>query len=138
MEESETVPNSIVRLGTPRKPDEGLRLGTVRRPPRGVPKADFAKRDFYDVWLPTLAPSEPLLKAAMATHSMEHPERAWKAFERKYRAEMKRPDALHLLDTLAALSHQTNFSLGCYCAEENLCHRSILRKLLAERGAEIV
>lgn len=130
---------TVVRLGTPRKPHEGLRLGTVRRPPRGVPKADFARRDFYDVWLPTLAPSEPLVREAMATHDPrgEHPERAWKAFERKYRAEMKLPEAAHLLDLLAALSHQTNFSLGCYCAEESLCHRSILRKLLAERGAKI-
>ncbi|MFP5228644.1 MAG: DUF488 domain-containing protein [Acidobacteriota bacterium] len=129
----------IVRLGTPRIPDEGLRLGTVRRPPRGVPKAEFARRDFYDVWLPTLAPSEPLVKEAMATHDAHaaHPERAWKSFERKFRAEMKRGDAAHLLDTLAALSHQTNFSLGCYCEDENLCHRSILRKLLAERGAKI-
>ncbi len=130
---------TVLRLGTPRKPHEGLRLGTVRRPPRGVPKADFARRDFYDVWLPTLAPSEPLVREAMATHDpqSEHPERAWKSFERKYRAEMKRTDAAHLLDLLAALSHQTNFSLGCYCADENLCHRSILRKLLAERGAKI-
>jgi uncharacterized protein YeaO (DUF488 family) len=133
------MPITIVRLGTPRHPKEGLRLGTVRRPPRGVPKADFAKRDFYDVWLPTLSPSEPLLKTALSTHDAhtEHPERAWKAFERKFRAEMKRPEAAHLLDTLAALSHQTNFSLGCYCADENLCHRSILRKLLAERGAKM-
>ena len=133
------MPITIVRLGTPRQRDEGLRLGTVRRPPRGVPKADFAKRDFYDVWLPTLSPSEPLLKAALSTHDphAEHPERAWKAFERKFRAEMKRPEAAHLLDTLAALSHQTGFSLGCYCADENLCHRSILRTLLAERGAKM-
>lgn len=130
---------TIVRLGTPRRPDEGLRLGTVRRPPRGVPKADFARRDFYDVWLPTLAPSEPLLKEALATHDShaEHPARAWKAFERRYRAEMKHPDAAHLLDLLAALSHQTNFSVGCYCADEKLCHRSILGKLLAERGAKM-
>jgi uncharacterized protein YeaO (DUF488 family) len=133
------MPITIVRLGTPRQRDEGLRLGTVRRPPRGVPKADFAKRDFYDVWLPTLSPSEPLLKDALSTHDphAERPDRAWKAFERKFRAEMKRPEAAHLLDTLAALSHQANFSLGCYCADENLCHRSILRKLLAERGAKM-
>jgi len=133
------MPISIVRLGTPRKANEGLRLGTVRRPPRGVPKADFAKRDFYDVWLPTLAPSEPLLKEAMSTHdpNAQHVERTWRDFERKYRAEMRRPDPAHLLDTLAALSHQTNFSMGCYCADEKLCHRSILRRLLAERGADI-
>jgi uncharacterized protein YeaO (DUF488 family) len=130
---------AIVRLGTPRKRAEGLRLGTVRRPPRGVPKADFAKRDFYDVWLPTLSPSEPLLKQAMSTHDSHavHPERTWRDFERQFRAEMKRPDAAHLLDTLAALSHQTSFSLGCYCADESLCHRSILRRLLAERGASL-
>jgi uncharacterized protein YeaO (DUF488 family) len=133
------MPISIVRLGAPRKPGEGLRLGTVRRPPRGVPRADFAKRGFYDVWLPTLSPSEPLLKEALTTHSPDspHPERAWKSFERRFRAEMKRPDAAHLLDTLAALSRQTSFSLGCYCADENLCHRSILRELLAERGADL-
>ncbi|MFZ0273007.1 MAG: DUF488 family protein [Acidobacteriaceae bacterium] len=130
---------AIVRLGTPRKPNEGLRLGTVRRPPRGVPKADFAKRNFYDVWLPNLSPSEPLVKEALATHR-EDPESAtrdWKAFERKFRTEMKHPDSAHLLELLAALSHQTNFSMGCYCEDENLCHRSILRKLLAERGAQV-
>ena len=134
------MPVAIVRLGTPRKPKEGLRIGTVHRPPRGVPKADFAKRDFYDVWLPTLAPSEPLVKEALSTHhdpDVKHRERTWRDFERKYRAEMKRPDPAHLLDTLAALSHQTNFSVGCYCEDENLCHRSILRKLLAERGAKV-
>ena len=124
---------TILRLGTPRKPKEGLRLGTVRRPPRGVPKADFAKRDFYDVWLPTLSPSAELV--GFAQHS-EGDERFWKVFERRFCAEMKRPEASHLLDLLTALSHQTNFSLGCYCAEEGRCHRSILRKLLDERGAE--
>jgi uncharacterized protein YeaO (DUF488 family) len=131
---------TIVRLGSPRKPDEGLRLGTVRRPPRGVPKSDFAKRDFYDVWLPNLAPSEPLLKQALQAHQQdaEQQARAWKAFERKFRAEMKQPDASRLLDMLAALSHQTNFSLGCYCADESLCHRSVLRRSLMERGAEVL
>jgi uncharacterized protein YeaO (DUF488 family) len=130
---------AIVRLGSPRQPHEGLRLGTVRRPPRGVPKADFARRDFYDVWVPTLAPTEALLKEALAAHHMVSADqtRAWKSFERKYRAEMKQPDPAHLLDLLAALSHQTSFSLGCYCADESLCHRSILRKLLTERGAEL-
>jgi len=130
---------TVLRLGSPRQPSEGLRLGTVRRPPRGVPKADFAKRDFYDVWLPTLAPSEPLVKQAMASHGLspESQARAWKSFERKFRAEMKQPDAARLLDLLAALSHQTNFSVGCYCADESSCHRSILRKLLAERGAAL-
>jgi uncharacterized protein YeaO (DUF488 family) len=123
----------IVRLGTARAAGEGLRIGTVRRPPRGVPKKEFAKRDFYDVWLPNLAPSEALLKAGQAAID----DREWKTFERRYRAEMKQPDAVHLLDTLAALSRQTNFAVGCYCANEQRCHRSILRALLAERGADI-
>jgi uncharacterized protein YeaO (DUF488 family) len=105
----------------------------VRRPPRGVPKAQFAKRDFYDVWLPLLSPSAPLVSLALKAPD----ERAWKTFERKFRAEMRKPDASHMLDALAALSHQTNFSLGCYCENEARCHRSILKKLLAERGAEI-
>lgn len=126
------LPISIVRLGTTRKPDEGLRLGTVRRPPRGVPKADFAKLDFYDVWLPNLSPSAELV--AFAQHSED--DASWKTFERKFRAEMNQPDASRLLDVLAALSHQTNFAIGCYCENEERCHRSILRKLLAERDAE--
>lgn len=123
----------VVRLGSPRGKGEGLRLGTVRRPPRGVPKAEFASRDFYDVWLPDLAPGEELVKAAQAAAD----ERAWKAFERKYRAEMGAPHAARLLDLLAALSHRTSFAVGCYCADEARCHRSILRALLAERGAEV-
>ena len=122
----------VVRLGTPRAVDEGLRIGTVRRPPRGVPKAQFAKRDFYDVWLPDLSPSPELVAFALGVRD----ERSWKAFERKYRAEMKRPEASRILDLLAALSHQTNFSVGCYCENEERCHRSILKKLLAEHGAE--
>ena len=124
---------SIVRLGTPRSRGEGLRIGTVRRPPRGVPKAEFAKRDYYDVWLPILSPSPDLV--ALALHAPD--ERAWKTFERKYRAEMKQHDAARLLDLLAALSHQTNFSVGCYCENEQRCHRSILKQLLKEHGAEI-
>jgi uncharacterized protein YeaO (DUF488 family) len=124
---------TVLRLGSPRKPKEGLRLGTVRRPPRGVPKTEFARRDFYDVWLPNLSPSPELV--AFALHSQD--ERSWKAFERRFRAEMKKPDAARLLDLLAALSRQTNFSLGCYCENENRCHRSVLKKLLAERGAEV-
>jgi uncharacterized protein YeaO (DUF488 family) len=124
---------SIVRLGSPRHAKEGLRLGTVRRPPRGVAKADFAKLDYYDVWLPTLAPSQPLVTLALRSKD----EKSWKSFERKYRAEMKKPEPSHLLDVLAALSHQTNVSVGCYCEDESRCHRSILRKLLAEHGAEI-
>lgn len=124
----------IVRLGSPRQPGEGLRLGTVRRPPRGVPKDEFASRDFYDVWLPTLAPSEALLKEAQAAVATAD-EKSWKSFVRRYRAEMKSPDARALLETLAALSHQTDFAVGCYCADEARCHRSVLRELLAERGA---
>ena len=124
---------AVVRLGSPRARDEGLRLGTVRRPPRGVPKADFAKRDYYDVWLPNLSPTADLVALALAAKD----ERSWKAFERKFRAEMKEAEAAHLLDLLAALSHQTNFAIGCYCEDERRCHRSILRALLAERGAEI-
>lgn len=123
----------IVRLGSPRTAGEGLRLGTVRRPPRGVPRADWARRDFYDVWLPELAPSEALLKQAQQAHD----ERGWASFVRRYRAEMKRPEAARLLDLLAALSLQTSFSVGCYCADEERCHRSVLRALLLEHGAEI-
>jgi len=126
----------IVRLGSPRGPGEGPRLGTVRRPPRGVPKAEFASRDFYDAWLPTLAPSEALLKEAHAALA-EGDERVWKAFVRRYRAEMKAPEVRALLDTLAAFSHHTDFSVGCYCADEARCHRSVLRELLAEHGAKI-
>jgi uncharacterized protein YeaO (DUF488 family) len=123
---------TVVRLGTPRGAKEGLRIGTVRRPPRGVPKADFAKRDFYDVWLPNLAPREELVHEIM--HS-DGGDGAWKRFERRYRAQMKEPEASRLLDLLAALSQQTNFSVGCYCENEERCHRSILKRLLAERGA---
>ncbi len=123
----------VVRLGSPRASGEGLRLGTVRRPPRGVPKAEHASRDFYDVWLPDLAPSETLVKQALGASD----ERAWRAFARRYRAEMKRPEAARLLLLLAALSRQTNLSVGCYCADEARCHRSILRALLQERGATL-
>ena len=126
----------IVRLGSPRHPGEGLRIGTVRRPPRGVPKRDYATMDIYDVWLPNLAPSEALLKATRAALAGEDG-RAWQAFVRRYRAEMKRPDSRALLDTLAALSHSADFALGCYCAEEARCHRSVLRALLEARGAKL-
>ena len=122
-----------VRLGAPRAPGEGLRLGTVRRPPRGVPKALFAARDFYDVWLPDVAPSEALVRAVQQAESPAQ----WAAFVRRYRAEMKRPEAARLLDLLAALSHTTNLSVGCYCEDEDRCHRSVLRGLLAERGAAL-
>jgi uncharacterized protein YeaO (DUF488 family) len=124
----------VVRLGSPRTAGEGLRLGTVRRPPRGVPKAEHASRDFYDVWLPDLAPSERLVKEAL--HASD--ERGWSRFAKRYRAELKRPEATRLLVLLAALSHQTNFSVGCYCAEEARCHRSVLKALLREHGANLV
>lgn len=123
----------IVQLGTPRKPGEGLRLGTVRRPPRGVPKRDFARLDYYDVWFPNLSPSAELVKQALGAASEED----WAAFRRKFRHEMSEPDRSRELDLLAALSHQTNFSLGCYCGDESRCHRSVLRELLSERGADL-
>jgi uncharacterized protein YeaO (DUF488 family) len=124
----------IVRLGTPRKAGEGLRLGTVRRPPRGVPKSDFARLDYYDVWFPNLAPSAELVQEALTAVD----ERAWAAFKRKFRREMSAPDRSRELDMLAALSHRTNLSVGCYCVEESRCHRSVLRELLVESGAEVV
>lgn len=110
-----------------------MRLGTVRRPPRGVPKADFARLDYYDVWFPNLSPSAGLVQEAL--HAKD--DRAWAAFRRKFRREMSVPDRSRELDVLAALSHHVNLSLGCYCAEESRCHRSILRELLAERGADV-
>jgi uncharacterized protein YeaO (DUF488 family) len=122
----------IVRLGAPRSPGEGLRIGTVRRPPRGVPKRDFARRDFYDVWLPSLSPSGPLVKAALAAQD----DAAWRRFARGFRAEMTKSEASRALDLLAALSHSTDFSVGCYCESEARCHRGILRELLRERGAK--
>jgi uncharacterized protein YeaO (DUF488 family) len=127
------MPIRIVRLGTPRAAGEGLRLGTVRRPPRGVPKEEFASRDYYDVWLPELSPSAELVAQALSATD----DKAWAAFGRKYRAEMKRPEAAHLLDMLAALSHRTALAVGCYCEDEGRCHRSLLRGLLRERGADI-
>jgi uncharacterized protein YeaO (DUF488 family) len=127
------MPLRIVRLGSPRIPGEGLRIGTVRRPPRGVPRAEFAARDYYDAWLPDVAPSEALVKAAQEAQT----DRQWRAFVRRYRAEMKAPAAARLLDLLAALSHVTDLSVGCYCADERQCHRSVLRELLRERGARM-
>lgn len=123
----------VVKLGSPRQPNEGLRIGTVRRPPRGVTKSEFSKRDFYDVWLPNLAPSETLLKEALGARD----ERDWRRFVRRYRAEMSRPDARRVLDLLAALSRNVDLSVGCYCEDERRCHRSILRALLVERGATL-
>ena len=124
----------IVQLGTPRKRDEGVRLGTVRRPPRGVPKSDFARLDYYDVWFPNLSPTTELVQEALAAVD----ERAWAAFVRKFRREMSAPDRSRELDVLAALSHHTNLSLGCYCEDESRCHRSVLRELLKERDADVV
>jgi uncharacterized protein YeaO (DUF488 family) len=123
----------IVRLGTARIPGEGLRIGTVRRPPRGVPKSKFASENWYDVWLPNVAPSEETVKLAQAAET----EREWAAFARRYRAEMAAADARRVLDLLAALSHTADFSVGCYCADESRCHRSVLRELLRERGASL-
>ena len=123
----------VVRLGSPRTAGEGLRIGTVRRPPRGVPKSEHASRDFYDVWLPDLAPSEALVR--QAKHAPD--ERTWRSFTRRYRAEMKRPEPSRLLALLAALSHQTDLAVGCYCENESRCHRSVLKALLDEHGATL-
>ncbi|MDM0045750.1 DUF488 family protein [Variovorax dokdonensis] len=126
----------IVRLGSARASGEGLRIGTVRRPPRGVPKEQFASQDYYDVWYPNLAPSAETMKLGQAAQS-DDSEQAWKAFVRAFRREMSLPDASRSLDLLAALSHHANVSVGCYCDDEAHCHRSVLRELLAERGADI-
>jgi uncharacterized protein YeaO (DUF488 family) len=123
----------IVRLGTDRFPHEGLRIGTVRRPPRGVPKTQYSSRNYYDVWLPSLAPSPETVRLAQSAKT----EREWRHFVRKYRSEMAAPGNRTTLDLLAAFSHQTNFSVGCYCADESRCHRLVLRALLLERGAEV-
>lgn len=121
----------VVQLGSPRTSDEGLRIGTVRRPPRGVPKCEYASRNYYDIWFPNLAPSEELLKVARSAKD----ETAWRSFVKRYRSEMSRPEKGRILDLLAALSHRVNFSVGCYCHDEQRCHRSVLRQLLAERNA---
>ena len=123
----------IVRLGTPRAKGEGLRIGTVRRPPRGVAKREFASGNWYDVWFPLLSPSPETVKLALRAAGPK----AWAAFAKKYRAEMARPEANHALELLAALSHHTDFSVGCYCEDEARCHRSLLRQLLIEKGAEV-
>jgi uncharacterized protein YeaO (DUF488 family) len=120
----------VVRLGSDRADGEGLRLGTVRRPPRGVPKERYSSDNWYDVWLPNLAPSAELVKEAQAATTP----REWAAFQRKYRAEMAKPEPAKVLDLLAALSHQTDFSVGCYCEDESHCHRSVLREILREHG----
>jgi uncharacterized protein YeaO (DUF488 family) len=124
----------IVRLGSPRENDEGLRVGTVRRPPRGVPKSEYASRDIYDVWLPNLSPSPELMKEGQSAQD----DRSWALFAKKFRAEMSRPEATRVLELLAALSHRTQLAVGCYCEDEKRCHRSILRKLLEEHGANLI
>ena len=124
----------IVRLGSKRFPNEGLRIGTVRRPPRGVPKSKFSSGNWYDVWLPNLAPAAATVKLALAAEN----ERQWAAFVKRYRREMASPKNIRVLDVLAALSQQTDFSVGCYCEDESRCHRSVLRRLLVERGAEVL
>ncbi len=124
----------VVRLGTPRHPAEGLRIGTVRRPPRGVRKEDYGERDYFDVWLPELAPSAPLVAWAL---SQPFTPKRWTVYERRYRQEMRQPAAQRLIALLAALSKQTNFAVGCYCEEETRCHRSLLKDVLGEHGAEV-
>ena len=123
----------VIRLGSQRTPGEGTRIGTVRRPPRGVPKAEFASQNWYDVWFPNLAPSVDTMKLGQAASTPAH----WAAFTRKYRAEMATPANSHAIALLAVLSRQANFSVGCYCQNEAHCHRSVLRALLVEQGAEV-
>jgi uncharacterized protein YeaO (DUF488 family) len=124
----------VLRLGSDRIKGEGLRIGTVRRPPRGVPKAEFASQNWYDIWLPNLSPSPETMKLGKNATT----ERQWLAFKKKYRAEMTAPENSRILELLAALSHQTNFSVGCYCKDEARCHRSVLMKLLIEKGAKVI
>jgi len=123
----------VVRLGMPRVPGEGPRIGTVRRPPRGVPKSKFASGNWYDVWFPLLAPSEATVKVGLGART----DREWAGFAKRYRSEMAKPDASRALDLLAALSRTADFSVGCYCEDESRCHRSVLRGLLRERGADV-
>lgn len=125
----------VVRLGSEREKGEGLRIGTVRRPPRGVPRVDFARRNFYDVWLPELAPSAPTVSWAVRT---EWSAARWRVFRQRYLAEMRRSEARHLIELLAAMSHTADFSIGCYCEDESHCHRTLLRELLIEAGASEV
>lgn len=123
----------IVRLGSDRYQEEGLRIGTVRRPPRGVPKSEYSSQNWYDVWLPNVAPTSELMKIGQAVKTAKD----WISFAKKYRSEMKNPEKSRIIDLLAALSHNSNISVGCYCENEARCHRSILKELLAERGAKI-
>jgi uncharacterized protein YeaO (DUF488 family) len=124
----------ILRLGSERVNGEGLRIGTVRRPPRGVPKAEFSAQNWYDVWFPNLSPSPETMKMGRSAQT----DKEWQVFKKKFRAEMAAPDNARTLDLLAALSHQTDFSVGCYCEDEAHCHRSVLRELLVEKGAAVV
>ena len=124
----------IVQLGSDREVDEGLRIGTVRRPPRGVPKVEYSSKNIYDVWFPNLSPSKELLEQYFPITE----EKQWRSFQRRFLAEMKASGPTRDLDVLAALSHQTNFSIGCYCDDESRCHRSILRNLLEKRGADLI
>ena len=123
----------VVRLGSKRAQDEGLRIGTVRKPPRGVPKSEFSRQDWYDVWFPELAPSVPTMKLGQGAQT----EKQWAAFARRYRKEMAAGPASRALELLAALSHQADFSVGCYCAQEERCHRALLRELLRSKGAKL-
>ena len=123
----------VVRLGSDRRKGEGTRVGTVRRPPRGVPRAEFASRNWYDVWFPNLAPSVETMKLGQQART----ESEWAVFRKKYRAEMETPENSHSLSLLAALSHQTDFSVGCYCEDESHCHRAVLRALLLDKGAAV-
>ena len=123
----------IVRLGTTRRSNEGLRIGTVRRPPRGVKKSEYASQNWFDVWLPNVAPTAELMRQGQTAES----DKEWSRFVKKYRSEISSPDKSRILDLLAAMSHTSNFSVGCYCENESRCHRSILRELLAERGAKL-
>jgi uncharacterized protein YeaO (DUF488 family) len=124
----------IVRLGTERLPEEGVRFGTVRRPPRGIRKTEYASRNFYDVWLPVLAPSQATVKQALSSRS----DREWRRFLKTYRAEMAAAHCRAMIEVLAVLSHQADFSVGCYCIDESRCHRSVLRALLVDRGAKVL
>lgn len=130
------MPIRIVRLGSPRAAGEGPRIGTVRRPPRGVPKAEFASRDYYDVWYPLLSPSPELVKEALQAQA-DQSDKEWQAFVKQFRKELAQPEASRTLDLLATLSHHSAMALGCYCEDEARCHRSVLRSELLARGAEL-
>jgi len=123
----------VVRLGSARVEGEGTRIGTVRRPPRGVPREEFASGNWYDVWYPELSPGAETVKMAQQARTPEE----WRAFMKRYRAEMSAPDRSRTLDLLAALSQHADFSVGCYCEDESRCHRSVLRELLAQHGAKL-